>query len=40
MNRTLRFEQVMLNPQPLPPKDLVIRWNPGYIVGPRAIVFR
>jgi len=27
---------VMLNPQPLPPKELVLRWNPTLLVAVRG----
>jgi hypothetical protein len=28
MSRYARFDAVVLNPQPLPPREMVIRWIP------------
>jgi hypothetical protein len=39
MSRYARFDAVMLNPQPLPPRELVIRWIPPIFVV-RPIVVR
>jgi hypothetical protein len=38
MNLLSRYSAVMLNPQPLPPRALVIRWYPPDLLGPRGII--
>jgi hypothetical protein len=38
MNLLSAYSPVMLNPQPLPPRDLVIRWYPPNVLGSRGII--
>ena len=38
MNLSTRYSSVMLNPQPLPPREFAIRWNPVFVLGTRGII--